>query len=171
MNRGTRPNRFWLVLALGAGLLGGCVERRFVIYSDPPGAIVYENGQPLGAAPADNHFVYYGTYRFTLVKDGFQTLVVDQPVPAPWYEFPGLDFISENLVPWTIRDVRRFTYTMQPMQVANPTELLNQAQGLRNQGQALQPPPTAPLPPGGGLPAAAPLPPAAAAPANPAPGS
>ena len=62
-------------------------------------------------------------FDFTLVRDGYQTLQVDECLSQPWYEFPGLDFISENLIPWTIRDVRRFTYQMVPLQVLNTREL------------------------------------------------
>jgi hypothetical protein len=139
-------------MAAGTVLLAGCVERRFVINSDPQGAIVFQNGQPLGAAPADNHFTYYGTYRFTLVKDGFETLVVDQKVPMPWYEFPGLDFISENMLPFTIHDRREFFYHMEPMRIPSAADLLNKSQELRSRGQQLEPLPgtspnsTAPAP-------------------------
>jgi hypothetical protein len=143
MNRGKRCSMWWLGVTACAGLLAGCVERRFVIYTDPPGAVAYESGRPLGAAPADDHFVYYGTYHFTLVRDGYQTLQVDECLAPPWYEYPGLDFISENLIPWTIRDVRRFTYQMVPLQVPNTRELLEQGGALRGRGQAIQAPPSA----------------------------
>jgi len=135
---------YWLTITAWVSLLAGCVERRFVINSvdpqgQPQGAIVFENGQPLGATPADNHFIYYGTYRFTLVKDGYETLNVDQAVPPPWYEYPGLDFITENLIPYTIHDRREFTYTLQPMLVPSATELLNKATEIRSRGKALGP--------------------------------
>src|SRR5262249_32019669 len=117
-----RQFSWWLTMTAGTVVLAGCVERRFVINSDPQGAVVFQNGQPLGAAPADNHFVYYGKYRFTLVKDGYETLVVDQDVPAPWYEYPGLDFISENLVPFTIRDRREFSYHLEPARIPSAME-------------------------------------------------
>lgn len=129
----------WAVV-LAAGLLAGCVERRYVVNSEPPGAAVLRNGRPLGAAPADDHFLYYGNYHFTLVKDGYQTLQVDQPIKAPWYEYAPLDFVSENLIPWKITDRREFTYQLQPLQLPNTQELLNQAEMLRQRGQALTPP-------------------------------
>src|SRR5262249_33363324 len=106
-----------LGMALCSSLWTGCGERRYIITADAPGgnpslprpaAVVYENGRPIGAAPADQQFLYYGTYRFTIVRDGCKTLVVDQCIKAPWYEYFPLDFISENLLPWTIRDVRHF---------------------------------------------------------------
>lgn len=121
-----------LTLLLGAS---GCVERRMVIITDPypaaSNAIVYdERNQPLGGSPVDKPFTYYGKYRFRIVKDGFEPLVVEQRVRAPWYELPGLDFISENLIPWTIRDVRVFRYVLQPAQVQSLDKLLQDAEAL-----------------------------------------
>src|SRR5690242_18480040 len=97
-----RQSRWLLTVALGAGLLAGCVERRYVVTTDPPGAVVLRNYQNIGASPADDHFVYYGNYHFTIIKDGYATLQVDQKIPTPWYEYFPLDFISEALVPWQI---------------------------------------------------------------------
>ena len=124
-----------LVLAL-IGL--GCVERRMVIIAEPFGAIVYdEKNERLGGSPVDHPFTYYGKYRFRLVKDGYETLVVEQRVRAPWYELPGLDFISENLIPWTIRDVRYFRYVMQPKQVMPAESVLGPADALRNYARGI----------------------------------
>ena len=126
----------WVVLALASG----CVERRFVINTDVPGAVVYdEKGLPIGATPVDREFTYYGKYRFTLVKDGYQTQVVETKVRAPWFEIVPLDFISENLLPWTVRDVRRLDYVLQPAQVIPPESVLREANELRARGQTLQP--------------------------------
>lgn len=123
--------------AVFAALLSGCVERRFVVESDPPGALVLVNNQPLGSTPVDGHFIYYGNYDFTLVKDGFETLHVDQRIRAPWYQWPLVDFVSENLYPGKIEDVRRFRYAMQPAAQVNTQQLLNQAEALRDRGRAL----------------------------------
>ena len=138
---------YWLgVLALfGAA---GCVERRMVIITEPYGAIVYdEKNHPIGAAPADHPFTYYGTYQFRLAKDGYETLVVQEKIRAPWYGMFGIDFISENLIPWTIRDVRYFRYVLQPMQVVPPDQLMQQAEALRGYGKTIGTPlPTSPQP-------------------------
>jgi hypothetical protein len=136
-----------LVALVVSGGATGCVERRMVIYSDPyPGAvnaIVYdEKNQPIGGTPVDKPFTYYGKYRFRIVKDGYETLDVEQRVRAPWYEWPGLDFISENVIPWTIRDVRQFRYTLQPAQVRPPENLLREGEALREYGKTIG----APLP-------------------------
>jgi hypothetical protein len=155
-------------------LMTGCVERAMVITSEPGGAVVYdERNVPLSGTAADKSFVYYGRYRFTLVKDGYETLVVEENVQPPWYEWMPLDFISENLIPWTIRDIRRFHYRLQPAHVFPAGEVLQQAETLRAKGQTVgeplppqavgQPAPTQPpgilsnpgpsvLPPPAGLP-------------------
>lgn len=127
---------------LGLGLLlcalTGCVERRFIITTEPHGAIVYdEKGLPMGAAPADRTFTYYGKYRFTLVKDGCETVVVEENIRPPWYQWFLLDFVSENLIPFTLRDVRRFHYALPPRQVVPPEALLQEAGKLRQEGQAI----------------------------------
>jgi hypothetical protein len=131
----------WFVgVAVCTGLLSGCVERRYVITTDPPGAVVLRNGEPLGPTPVDDHFVYYGKYHFTIIKDGFETLQVDQEIPAPWYEYFPLDFFSENVFPWPVTDVRRFHFKLEPRRVPNTDELLRDAQNLRNRGLSLEPP-------------------------------
>ena len=126
----------WAISLLAPLALAGCVERRFVIITDPPGAIVTdERGQNLGPAPADKSFVHYGTYEFILRKDGYQTMSVREEIKAPWYEWPFLDFVSENLIPWTIRDVRRKEYVLQPLQIIPPENVLQQGQLLRERGR------------------------------------
>src|SRR5262249_55606882 len=61
------------------------------------------------------------------------------------YEYFPLDFISENLMPWKIRDVRRFHYHLEPARTPNTAELLKQAQELRMKGQSIGAP-AAPVP-------------------------
>jgi hypothetical protein len=126
----------WLLIA-ALPLSAGCIERRFVVESDPPGALVLVNGRPLASTPADGHFIYYGNYTFTLTKDGYETLTVDQNIRAPWYQIPPLDFISENLYPGKLEDVRRFRYALQPSAQVNTQQLLLQAEALRGRGQQI----------------------------------
>jgi hypothetical protein len=169
MSRTARHGASLLGLAAGAALactaLCGCVDRRFVITSDPPGAVVFINNKLVGQAPVDAQFIYYGTYDFRLVHEGSETLVVHQRVKQPWYEFFPLDFISENLIPFTIRDVRRYTYQLRPVQIVPPETLLGSADQLREKGRAIgnpvtpqQPVPVVPVPGPAPLPALPPLP-------------
>ncbi len=128
----------WFLAVMMLIAATGCVERRLVIIPSPSGAIVYdEKDQPIGAGPVDKPFTYYGKYRFRIAKDGYETLVLEQKVRAPWYELPGLDFISENLIPWTIRDVRYLYPVLQRAQVHPPEQLLLEAQLLRDYGKTI----------------------------------
>ena len=143
MNRAT-----WLVPALCLACLStGCVTRRVLITSDPPGAIVYRNGEYLGPTPVEEPFVFYGKYRYRLVHDGYEPLDVVQDIPAPWYELPGPDFVSENLIPYTFRDVRPFHYQLQPAVQVRPDDIRARAEALRGEGRLIQPPADAPPPP------------------------
>ena len=133
--------RTGLLIAAGVSLLfcAGCVVRRFTIDSFPQGATVYRDGKPIGVTPVDDTFVYYGTYRFTLVKDGFETHHIDQKVSTPWYCFPPLDFFTENIWPMEVKDHRRFSYPLSPMVAVNENDAINRAEMLRARGRSLQP--------------------------------
>jgi hypothetical protein len=132
-----------LLFALVASLLlpsTGCVRRRLNVRTNPPGALVYVDNQQIGTTPCSVDFVYYGTREIRLVKPGFETLTVNQPIPTPWYEFPPLDFISENLVATKIRDNRTVTYNLAPQVIVPTGELVDRANQLRQ--NALQYPVT-----------------------------
>ena len=142
-------NKAWRYGCLIAciGLSSGCVERRMTVISDPPGAQVFVNNRPIGASPAylpSLQFLYYGNYDILLVKEGFEPLLVQQAVDPPWYEWPGIDFFSENLCPWHIKDAREFKYQLQPHRIVTPDEVLNNANSFRPRGQAIQ---ETPMPP------------------------
>jgi len=94
-----------------------------MVRSNPSGAMVYVDNQPIGTTPCATDFTYYGTREIRLVKAGYETLTVNQPLPAPWYEIPPLDFVSENVVPNKIQDYRTVSFNMMP-QVIVPTEQL-----------------------------------------------
>lgn len=168
----------FLVLLSAAPLMSGCVERRFTVVSDPPGAMVLADRQEIGAAPVtlpSRASTYYGTREFMLVKDGFEPLLVRQPVPAPWWGYFPFDFFAENVWPGNIVDERTFTYQLQPLKVVPPETVLQSANGARSRaaGIGVLPaehvlPPTANGLPPGALPAQ-PAVPAPAPPSSPPP--
>ena len=114
----------------------GCVERRLLIRSNPPGALVRVDGYEIGTTPVSTPFIYYGTREIQLVKDGYETVTVKQPIPAPWYQYFPLDFVSENLVPGEIRDERVVDYQLVPQRIVPSDQLLNRADALRRGGRA-----------------------------------
>ncbi len=136
----------WLALALSVAVSTGCVTRRVMITSDPPGAVVYRDGQPIGATPVEESFLFYGTYHYRLVKDGYQITDVNHELVPPIYEYPGLDFISENLVPFMIRDRQYIHVSLLPLEVVRHDDVRNQAEILRGRGKLIQRPPDAPPP-------------------------
>lgn len=147
----------------------GCVERRFIIHSEPPGALVYVNSNYLGITPVDGYITYYGKQQITLIKEGYETLDIVEPYPPVWWDIPGVDFLTENIWPTKLRDVRKFSYTMRPLQTIPPDDVRTRAEELRTRGQnigvplpprplALAPTPP-PSPPDSTLPAPRPVPP------------
>src|SRR5262245_11552201 len=131
-----------LVIVLGAGVLPGCVERRYTVLTDPPTAMVLEDGRPKGPSPTTQPFDFYGVRKFTLMRDGFQPLDVCENIRAPWWAYPPFDFITENLLPCTIRDFREFRYDLPTMPVIPAEQARDRALEIR--GRALQ---MVPLPP------------------------
>lgn len=116
------------------------------IRSNPPGAMVYVDDQEIGPTPVSTSFLYYGTRKIRLVKDGYETVSTLYNVKPPWYQLPPLDFVSENLVGREIRDERIMDFTMQPQRIVPRTELLTRADNLRLSalGGFVAPTPTVP---------------------------
>ncbi len=136
---------------LATALTTGCVDRKFVITSDPPNAAVYVNGVYKGQTPVDDTFLYYGKYEYKIVKDGFETLVDQKRISPPFYEYPPADFITDIFVPYQIRDVRRIHYVLSERVPVREEDVLERARILRERGKTLGAPavdgpmPTAPF--------------------------
>lgn len=122
----------------------GCVQRRMTIRSDPPGALVYVDDYEIGNTPVSTDFVYYGTRKIRLVKDGYETLTVRQPFPVPWYQIFPLDFVTENIWPTEIRDERHVSLTMVPAAVTPPEQVMARAEQSRASARVLPDASTAP---------------------------
>jgi hypothetical protein len=132
-----------VVALLAVVAITGCVQRRMTIRSSPPGALVYVDDYQIGTTPVSTDFVYYGTRKIRLVKDGFETLTVRQPFPLPWYQVFPLDFVTENLWPGEIRDERVVDLAMSPMAATPAEEVVVRAEQARASAGSLP----APLPP------------------------
>jgi hypothetical protein len=171
---------FGLVVLLAPA---GCVQRRMTVRSNPPGALVYVDDYQIGTTPVSTDFIYYGTRKIRLVKDGYETLTVRQPFPLPWYQVFPLDFVTENLWPWEIRDERVVDLAMMPAAMTPPEEVVGRAEVARLsagggaaapvvvQPAAVAPQPLPPptVPQGGPTLPPQPLPPPPAGPAFPPP--
>ena len=120
-----------LLLAIICGGQVGCVRRRMTIRTSPPGAQVFVDDQEIGTTPCSTSFVYYGTRKITVIKDGYQTETLYQKFSPPWYEIPPLDFVSENLTPQEVRDERALDIQLKPQELVPEDKLRERAENIR----------------------------------------
>jgi hypothetical protein len=133
-----------LTLALISLTAVGCVERRYTVRTDPPGALVYINGEEAGISPVSVNYEYYGDRRVTIQAEGYETINSTIPIRPPWWDNAVTGFVTENFVPFTLRDERDFRFTMAPAVIPPTGDLIGRGQQLRQ--QALQPAPERPGP-------------------------
>ena len=106
------------------------------VRTNPPGATVSVDNQVIGTTPAATSFVYYGTREFRIEKDGYRTETIRRRFDPPWYQFPGLDFVSETLWPGEIRDERIIDVELVPKSLEASDDVVQRADSLRNQSRA-----------------------------------
>jgi hypothetical protein len=109
----------------------GAVRRRVTIKSNPPGALVFIDDQEIGVTPVSTSFIYYGTRKIQLVKDGYETVTVLRTFKPPWYQWAGIDFITENLVRSEFRDERLVDFKLTPLRLKTNKELVDRGNQLR----------------------------------------
>jgi len=116
--------------------LAGCVEREFVITSEPPGALVYISDVEVGRTPVTHPFTWYGDYDIMLRHEGRQTLKTHAEITPPIYEIPPLDLLSE-IAPWTYHDRRYLHYQLDELAQPSDEELIRRAKVMEQEN--LQP--------------------------------
>jgi hypothetical protein len=130
-------------LALLFGMVisqAGCVERRYTIRTDPPGALAIVNGEEIGQTPVSRSFVYHGDREITLMRDGYQTQTIIQPMKAPWWDNYLTEFFTENFLPYTLRDEHDYTYKLVPSTIPDRDNLMSRGQTLRSEAQTVPKP-------------------------------
>ena len=126
---------FWL---LAAALLGtatlpiGCVRRTMTVRTEPEGARVMLNDEPVGTSPVTLDFTWYGDYDVTCSKDGCETLHTHHRINPPWYQVPPFDFFAESLLPATLHDHQDMSFTLEPAKQVNRPELIDRAKEFRD---------------------------------------
>ena len=130
-----RPHLALTLLALITLAQTGCVSRRLMVQSNPPGAMVLVEGKEVGYTPTGIDFTYYGTRELTLIKDGYETKTQLVPVRAPWYQWPVIDFFSDNFLLGRVTDRHSVQLELEPRRMVPNQELLNRGQTLRNEAQ------------------------------------
>ncbi len=94
-----RCKELWVpsIALTAAVLLGGCVERRVWIETDPPGALVWLNDTQVGRSPVDVSITHHGIYDVRIEKEGYEPLVTSADTDGPIWDTVPLDFFVEIL--------------------------------------------------------------------------
>ncbi len=134
----------FLIALLAGGLSqAGCVERLLAIHSDPPGAAVYLDGEKVGTTPCEVTYVWYGTRDLVLELRGYTLIRQEVTLAPPWWQIIPLDFITDVVIPITIRDKMAVAYQMEPAPVTREEvdAALQRAEELRKKSKAPEPQP------------------------------
>ena len=119
------------VSTIGLLCLSGCVQRRLIVKTQPEGAFVSIDKQPVGYSPVSVPFTYHGTREFQVEKDGYKTITVQERIRPKWYSTFPISFITENFWPREIRDQRIFDFQLQPKTMTDENGLVDRANDLR----------------------------------------
>jgi hypothetical protein len=120
----------------------GCVRRRLTVRTMPENALIVVDDQPIGRSPVSTSFRYYGTRKIQAIKDGYETVTIQEKISPPWYQWPGVDFVAENLWPREIRDERAVEIELEPQKVVPRDRVIAEAERLRGaarQGYVVNP--------------------------------
>ncbi len=126
-----------LVVLTAAGLiaaiiLGGCVERKLTINTQPQGALVVLNDEEIGASPVTVSFEWYGDYDVRISKEGYETLKTHRNLKAPWYDNFPFDLFAW-LNPERVVDEYEWTFELAPKKEISREELIQNAEELKKQ--------------------------------------
>jgi len=119
--------------------LCGCVLRSLTIDSEPSGAMVYLDDEPIGETPVTTAFTYYGTRKITIEKTDVEgrllceRKIVYEKIKPPLYQVFPFDFFSEIVLPVTLKDEHYLTYQLEPLKQLPKEEL--QKRVMQNAGE------------------------------------
>ena len=107
------------------------------IRSNPPGALVEVDGKRIGLTPVSMDFTYYGTHEIALSAPGFETLKVNQPVPAPLGQRYPIDFFTNHFIGRHVTDRYDFSYNLvrRSEPIDEGINLIDRGQNFRSQAQ------------------------------------
>lgn len=120
-----------LMVSAGIFVLGGCVERKLTINTEPSGALVILNDEEIGDSPVTLAFSWYGDYKVRISKDGFETLDTHRKLKAPTHDKFPFDFFYEILWPKRIVDEYEWTFALVPFEQPKHEELVKAAKEFR----------------------------------------
>lgn len=110
---------------------GGCIDRRIMVTSEPPGALVWLNDVEVGRTPVTTRFLWYGDYEVRVRMDGYETVTARRTAEMPVYEHPPIDLVASAL---PIRIRRHWHFDLVPLKPSTPEEdaaLVERARAMR----------------------------------------
>ena len=117
----------------------GCVLRSLTIDSEPSGAMVFLDDEPIGETPVTTTFTYYGTRKITIEKidaEGrllYERKIVYEKIKPPLYQIFPFDFFSELMIPVKLKDEHYLTYQLEPLKQLPKEE--TQKNVIKNAGE------------------------------------
>ncbi len=129
-----RPTPIALAATILVASHFGCIERTVSIQTEPDGALVYLNDEEVGRSPVRVPFTWYGDYDIVIRKTGYKTLQTNHRINTPWYQIPGIDVITECLVPFTVHDDRVLdTFILEAREPVDKQALLESSVRMRQE--------------------------------------
>jgi hypothetical protein len=123
----------------------GCVERKIVIGSSPPGALVTLNDVEVGRTPVKVPFTWYGDYDIRLryeqnvgtpekpvIKRYY--LHTHQKTKTPWFDTLGIDLFTE-LAPTEFKDEQVWAFELPEVVEPTDEDLIQRARSMQEQLQ------------------------------------
>lgn len=103
--------RFALLLLLP---LAACVERKLLIKTEPPGAMIRVNGKKEGKAPRTWPFEHYGTILVEAELEGHEPVQQEHRLRSPWWQKEGINVFTDAVWPGTIHDNHELVIKLVP---------------------------------------------------------
>jgi hypothetical protein len=128
----------FLAFTLALITLGGCVERKITILSNPDGARLEVNGQEMPRTPCTFTFQWYGDYDIVLRHEKMDKdadgkpllrtyyLHTHQKASAPLHQTLGFDLLAD-LWPGKLDDHKTWTFAIPEVTNPSPADLVESA--------------------------------------------
>ena len=116
----------------GLILTTGCVRRTMTINTKPEGATITLNDEVIGTSPVSKDFLWSGDYAIKAEKAGYEVLNTHHVVKSPWYDLPGIDLVTDVLLPIKFHEQKAITLELTPAKEVNRDELIQQAKQFRD---------------------------------------
>lgn len=118
-----------ICVVLSCVFLNSCVERLLKIRTNPEGAEVWVNGEPVrvknkndtgpptfpAKTPVDVPFDFHGTFDIEVRVDRHTSERRLVEIATPWYAFPPVDLFVEVLLPVPIKDHHLIEFKLEPV--------------------------------------------------------